>query len=127
MRRVRVSNLRLPLRLFGTLLLFAFVLVPVFQSAHMLTHIEVANAVLATAPSVQRADVTAVEEGVDGDPDFDKICLDCLALAAFSVLLPALAAYFSGVPGRLLSPDLDSRRLSLYFSALYLSRAPPQS
>lgn|SRR5690348_15456443 len=122
-----MTNLPLPVRLFAGLLLFAFVLVPVFQSAHMLTHIEAADVVSDGALAAQEAHMVPDEGSVDADSDFDKVCLDCLALAAFTVLLPTLTAYFSSAAPSLLIPHADPSRRTLDFSAPYLSRAPPQS
>lgn len=114
-------------REFVALLLFVLVLVPVFQAAHALTHIESPGTVPDVALIAKAGDVSPGEDGADADSDFDKICLDCLALAGFSILFPALVIHFFSPATRLLNPPLNSRRRFLDFSTLYLSRAPPQA
>lgn len=63
----------------------------------------------------------------DTESDIDKICLDCLALTAFSVVLPVLlVCFFDQIRHH---PPLHgkSRRRLLDFSFAYLSRGPPQA
>lgn len=128
MSQLRMNKFRLLLgREFVALLLFALVLVPVFQATHALTHIESPGTVPDVALIAQVGDVAPGENGADADSDFDKICLDCLALAGFSILFPALAIHFFSPATRLLNSRLNSRRRFLNFSPLYLSRAPPQA
>jgi hypothetical protein len=129
MSKLRMSGRRLLLllRLFSALLLFALVLVPVFQSAHMLTHVETLGSLHDAALAAQTGDVTTGEDGEDADSGFDKICLDCLALAAFTVVLLTLAVHFFGVARQLRVAHANSKQSFLDFSTLYLSRAPPQA
>jgi|SRR3954447_8005834 hypothetical protein len=109
------------------LLLLALVSVPVFQAAHMLTHVETVGAAPDAALVAQAGDMTSSEEGASADPGVDKICLDCLALAAFSIVLSTLPVHFFSPVRRLLTLHLNSTRRFLDFSSLYLSRAPPQA
>jgi len=67
------------------LLVLALSLVPVFQAAHMLTHIAPADMI-----ELIQADGGLHQDGGDADAGVDKICLDCLALTAFSAVLPVL-------------------------------------
>lgn len=127
MPKLRMSGRSLLLRAFSALLLFALVLVPIFQSAHMLTHIETPDSFHDPALGAHPDAVTAGEDGDDVDSGFDKICLDCLGLAAFSVVLLTLTVHFFGASRRLRVAHPNSRRHFLDFSTPYLSRAPPQA
>jgi hypothetical protein len=127
MSRLRMSGWRLLWCAFGSLLLFALVLVPIFQSAHMLTHIKTPDSPHDAVLIAQTGDIVAGENGEDVDFGFDKICLDCLALAAFSVALFTLAVLFFGATRRLRVSHSNSRRHFLDFCTPYLSRAPPQA
>ncbi|HET7061381.1 MAG TPA: hypothetical protein VFI43_04305 [Nitrosospira sp.] len=120
-------RLLLLLRAFSALLLFALVLVPIFQSAHMLTHIRTPDSLHDAVLVAQTGGVGAGEDGEDADSGLDKICLDCLALAAFSVALLTLAVLFFGAIRRLHLWHLNSRGHFLDFYTPYLSRAPPQA
>ena len=63
------------------LLILALSLVPVFQAAHMLTHIVPADMI-----EIIQADGGLHQDEGDADASVDKICLDCLALTALSVI-----------------------------------------
>ena len=97
-------TLRKPVKALFFLLLLTLSLVPVLQAAHALTHIAPDE----TGGIAQSSDAQFVGIGTseaeanataDADLDSDRICLDCLALAAFGILLPALAFYFLTKPG----------------------------
>jgi len=105
------------------LLLLVVTLVPVFQAAHMLTHVKASDIIGVT----QVGGLEESQDGMDSDPGIDKICLDCLALTALSVILPFLLVYFIAQIRRSLPPYLISRRPLLDFSFPYLTRAPPKS
>lgn len=98
------------------ILVLVLISVPVFQAAHALTHVSD----IATINPVQ------VENSHDqDDTDFDQICLDCLALTAFSIIFSILAAFSVNLimQGRL--RELKHKRIHLHFFSIYLTRAPP--
>ncbi len=114
------------------LLLLTLALVPVLQAAHALTHIA-PDETGGTAESsdgrfvgivASEAEASAT---VDADLDSDRICLDCLALAAFGILLPALAFCFFDQARRQLLSDFRAVFVLTSFSSPYLTRAPPRS
>ena len=104
------------------ILVLALSLVPVFQVAHALTHV----AHVDMSGDVQ-ADGDRGETEAHADADTDRICLDCLALTAFSVVLPILAFLFFGQMRRQLLPHSKSKRILLDFSSPYHTRAPPRA
>ena len=104
-------------RIFLYLVLVTAILsVPVFQAAHALTHV---------------SDIATINPAqVDGnhdqeDTDFDQICLDCLALTAFSIIFSILAAFSVNLimQGRL--SELKHKYIHHHFFSIYLTRAPP--
>lgn len=124
--------LRKPVKALFFLLLLTLSLVPVLQAAHALTHIAPDE----TGGIPQTIDAQFVGSGAseaeaiataDVDLDSDRICLDCLALAAFGILLPALAFYFFDQARRKLLSDLRAVFVLPSFSSPYLTRAPPRS
>ncbi|SFH19204.1 hypothetical protein SAMN05216299_102120 [Nitrosospira sp. Nsp14] len=116
------------------LLLLVLALVPVLQAAHALTHIApdetggIAQSsdgrFVGIVASEAEAEASAT---VDADLDSDRICLDCLALAAFGLLLPALAFCFFDQARRQLLSDFRAVFVLISFSSPYLTRAPPRS
>lgn len=104
-------------RIFLYLVLVTAILsVPVFQAAHALTHVSD----IATINPVQ------VDSNYDQeDTDFDQICLDCLALTAFSIIFSILAAFSVNLimQGRLSA--LKHKYIHHHFFSIYLTRAPP--
>jgi hypothetical protein len=102
------------------ILVLALSCVPVFQAAHALTHVD----------SVHE---THVGDGygsseVDSETygDVDRVCIDCLALTAFSIIFSALAIFFSKqTRQRNLLQDRPEQHLS-GAASLYFSRAPPR-
>lgn len=124
--------LRKPVKALFFLLLLTLALVPVLQAAHALTHIA-PDETGGTAESndgrfvgivASEAEASAT---VDADLDSDRICLDCLALAAFGILLPALAFCFFDQARRQLLSDFRAVFVLTSFSSPYLTRAPPRS
>lgn len=124
--------LRKPVKALFFLLLLTLALVPVLQAAHALTHIAPGE----TGGIAQSSDgrfvgiVASEAEAsatVDADLDSDRICLDCLALAAFGILLPALAFCFFDQARRQLLSDFRAVFVLTSFSSPYLTRAPPRS
>ena len=106
------------------MLLLALSCMPVFQAAHMLTHVTSD----ATGGIVQvDVHLEDSEAETDAESDIDKICLDCLALTAFSVVLPVLLVCPFDQMRHHLPLRWKSRRRLLDFSFAYLSRAPPQA
>lgn len=98
------------------ILALTLISVPVLQAAHALTHVTDID----TISSVQ------VDSDQDkNDTDIDKICLDCLALTAFSAIFTILAFFFHGKVMRQLLSYLKLRYILSNFSSPYLSRAPP--
>jgi hypothetical protein len=107
---------------FFLLLILALSLVPVFQAAHMLTHVVPADTI-----EMVQADGGLHEDEGDADANVDKICLDCLALTALSVILAVLLVCLFGQTGRCPPVHRKSRHPLPDFSVAYLTRAPPQA
>lgn len=126
--------LRKPVKALFFLLLLTLALVPVLQAAHALTHIAPGETggiaqssdgrFVGIVASEAEAEASAT---VDADLDSDRICLDCLALAAFGILLPALAFCFFDQARRQLLSDFRAVFVLTSFSSPYLTRAPPRS
>ncbi len=100
------------------ILALMLIAVPVFQAAHALTHVTDIDAI----SSVQ---VDSNQDKNDLDSDIDKICLDCLALTAFSAIFTILVFFFHGKVMRQLLSYLKLRYILRNLSSPYLSRAPP--
>lgn len=114
------------------LLLLTLALVPVLQAAHALTHIAPdETGGIAQSSDGRFVGIVASEAEasatVDADLDSDRICLDCLALTAFGILLPALAFCFFDQARRQLLSDFRAVFVLISFSSPYLTRAPPRS
>ena len=114
------------------LLLLTLALVPVLQAAHALTHIAPdETGGIAQSSDGRFVGIVASEAEAsataDADLDSDRICLDCLALAAFGILLPALAFCFFDQARRQLLSDFRAVFVLTSFSSPYLTRAPPRS
>jgi hypothetical protein len=107
------------LRSLFLILVLALSFVPVFQAAHALTHVDSIHEALASdepAPS---------EGGSDVDSDIDRVCTDCLALTAFSIIFSTLAIFFRNHTGQR-NRLQDGPACVLPGSApLYSTRAPP--
>jgi len=124
--------LRKPVKALFFLLLLTLALVPVVQAAHALTHIAPdETGGIAQSSDGQFVGIGASEAEAsataDADLDSDRICLDCLALAAFGILLPALAFCFFDQARRQLLSDFRAVFVPTSFSSPYLTRAPPRS
>ena len=116
------------------LLLLALSLVPVLQAAHALTHLAPASTDgIAGSDSGQEVSESVAQAHADADSDFDadfdsdRICLDCLALAALGILLPVLSFCFFAQRARQPLPRLTALFISSYFSSPYRTRAPPEA
>jgi hypothetical protein len=99
-------------------LVVALISVPVFQAAHALTHVDDIDNTI---------NLVQVDSSYDqDDTDFDQICLDCLALTAFSIIISILAAFFVNliIQGQL--QELKHEHIFLCFLYTYLTRAPPR-
>jgi hypothetical protein len=127
-----ILRLRKSVKALFFLLLLALSLVPVLQAAHALTHLAPANTDdiagwdggHAVSESVAQADA---DSDFDADFDSDRICLDCLALAALGILLTVLSFCFFAQRTRQPLPRLIALFISSYFSSPYRTRAPPQA
>ena len=114
------------------LLVLALSLVPVLQAAHALTHFApvdtVLNAESATSQNWSASPGEAESQThPDSGPDSDRICLDCLALAAFGILFPVLAFCFFSQIGRQHLADTTRALIFSGFSSPYFTRAPPRA
>lgn len=103
------------------ILILALSYVPVFQEAHVLTHVDSVHETHLGDGSVLRG----VNSG-EVDIDIDRACLDCLALTGLSIIFSTLAIFFRNQTGQR-SPRQDEpeQRLS-GFASLYPTRAPPR-
>ena len=99
-------------------LVLVFSFVPVFQATHALTHVDIIGA-------VQAGDHEQNE--TDPDSDSDRICLDCLALSAFSIIPLILTFFFLDQITLQLPPRSKSGHPPVNFSSPYLTRAPPRA
>lgn len=114
-------------------LLLTFLCVPVFQAAHALTHLIDADAEGAISVDGNQEQVSvhvvgAPEAGIDlidADSDRDRICLDCLALTGFNVVLSILAIIFSDRKKHQPLYYLQFRFIPQHFPSLYRPRGPP--
>jgi hypothetical protein len=104
------------------LLVLALSVVPVFQAAHMLTHVVPVDMIEAV-----QADGAFHEDEGDADANVDKICLDCLALTSFSAVLAILVICLFSQQGHCRVPPRKPSRPLLDFPFAYLTRAPPQA
>lgn len=105
------------------ILVFALSFVPVFQAAHALTH--VTHVTHADPIGAAQADSDQEHSETDANNGADRICLECLALTAFGIILPMLAIFFFNQMKRQRLPQSKSGRILLNFSSPYLTRAPP--
>lgn len=101
------------------ILVLALSFVPIFQATHALTHVNAIDAA--------QADTHQGESEAEADVDVDRICLDCLALTAFSVILPILAIFFYDQTTRQRLLHVTSRQALRNFTSPYLTRAPPRA
>ncbi|MDE2366456.1 MAG: hypothetical protein KGM95_05930 [Betaproteobacteria bacterium] len=108
------------------ILVLALSFVPVFQTAHALTHVAPGDTSGYAQADGDQGERDA-DTDTDTDTDTDRVCLDCLALTAFSIIPPILAFFFFGQIGRQLLQHSKSRRILLNFSSAYLTRAPPRA
>ena len=91
--------------------------VPVFQTAHALTHVV----------DIDTISLVQVDSSHDqDDADFDQICLDCLALTAFSIIFSILVAFLVNLIMQGQQQELKHEHIFLYFLYTYLTRAPPR-
>ncbi len=106
----------------GIFLIFVLVLsaVPVFQAAHALTHV-------APVDMLGPAQIHDNQGEAETDAGLDKICLDCLALTAFSILLFILRIFFFDQMVQKSLRHLKPRRILRNLSFPFLTRAPPQA
>jgi hypothetical protein len=97
-------------------LVLALLAVPVLQTAHAVTHFA----------HMDTVDIATSDHSQDDDgADTDRICLDCLALTAFSAALPFLTFLFVTKILRQQLSLLNHRPILRDFSTPYLTRAPP--
>ena len=98
------------------ILAIAIISVPVFQAAHELTHVNETNII-----NLAQADNDHDQE----DTDLDQLCLDCLALAAFSIILAIFAYLVINLIRRGALYKLKHSPINSHFFLTYLKRAPP--
>ena len=98
------------------ILILTLVSVPVFQAAHALTHVNEADVI--------SLDQIGSEHDQD-DADFDKICLDCLALTAFSIIFSILTAFSVNPIMRQQLWHLKREPILHNYFLTYHTRAPP--
>lgn len=99
-------------------LAIAITSITVFQAAHELTHVNDTNII----------NLVQVDNNHDqGDADFDQLCLDCLALTAFSAIFLILAAFSINLMKRKRLHELKQRYTHLHFFFIYPTRAPPRA
>ena len=99
-------------------LAIAIISVPVFQAAHELTHVNDTDII----------NLVQVDDNHDQeDTDFDQICLDCLALTAFSAIFLILAAFSINLIKRERLHELKQKHTHLHFFLTYPTRAPPRA
>lgn len=98
------------------ILAITLISVPVFQVVHALTHV-------IDADTTNLVQVNSDHD--QDDTDLDKICLDCLALTAFSVISSILAAFSFNLILRVRLQGLKSGQILHNFFFTYLTRAPP--
>lgn len=106
------------------ILALALLSVPVLQAAHALTHFAHADTI-STAPADSAQGKSDADTDADADADADRVCLDCLALTAFGVILPLLAFFFVARMMRQPLPPLKHRSILRNFPSPYRTRAPP--
>ena len=100
------------------ILVLVLISVPVFQAAHALTHV---------------SDINTIEQGhqVDvhdeTDADYDQICLDCLALTAFSIILSTLTTFSVNLIMRQQLQHIKREPILHNYFLTYLTRAPPRA
>lgn len=99
------------------ILVLALISVPVFQAAHALTHV---------------SDINTIEQGLvdihdDTDVDYEQICLDCLALTAFSVIFSILTALSVNLIMRQQLRHIKREPILHNYFLTYLTRAPPRA
>lgn len=99
--------------------------VPVFQEAHVLTHVDSVHETRLDDGSVSSESNSGEVDG-EIDSDIDRACLDCLALTGFSIIFSTLAVFFRNqIRQRSPRQDEPEQRLSRSAS-LYPTRAPPR-
>ena len=98
------------------ILAIAIISVPVFQASHELTHVNDTDII-----NLFQADNNHDQK----DTDLDQLCLDCLALTAFSIIFLILTIFSVDLMKRGWLRELRRRHVHLHFLSIYLKRAPP--
>jgi hypothetical protein len=94
--------------------------VPVFQAAHALTHVD-------SVHEVHSGDEPRLSEaGSEMDSDIDRVCTECLALTAFSIIFSTWAACFQNQTRQLSLLQGEPERVLSGSVSLYSTRAPPR-
>jgi hypothetical protein len=102
------------------ILVLALSFIPVFQATHALTHVDsIHEAHAGDEPRPGEADS---EMG----GDIDRVCIDCLALTAFSIIFSTLAIYFRKQTRQLSLLQGEPEQLLSSSASLYSTRAPPR-
>jgi hypothetical protein len=101
-------------------LVLALSFVPVFQAAHALTHVD-------SVHEVHPGDEPGLSEiGSKIPGDIDRVCIDCLALTAFSIISFTLAIPFRDQMTRHRPLQRSLAHIYLGPASLYSTRAPPR-
>lgn len=112
------------------ILVLALSLVPVFQTAHALTHVgEITSSDIfpepGTGSDTPKDVIHSIADEADDGAYNDRLCLDCLALTGFSIIFSILAIGFSSQIRRHIRPYRKSQPLLLNFYIPYSTRGPP--
>lgn len=99
------------------ILVLALVSVPVFQTAHALTHVSDIN----TIESDHVDELVHAEDNAN----YDQICLDCLALTAFGSFFSATSVFSVNPDMQQELQDIKRESISRRFNSSHLQRAPP--
>jgi hypothetical protein len=102
------------------ILILALSFVPVFQAVHALTHVDSIH----EAHSDDEPGLSEV--GSEMDSDIDRVCTDCLALIAFSIIFSTWAVCFRNQTRQLSLLQGEPGRVFSSSASLYSTRAPPR-
>ena len=101
-------------------LVLALSFVPVFQAAHALTHVD-------SVHEVHPGDEPGLSEiGSKIHGDIERVCIDCLALTAFSIIFFTLAISFRNQTARRCPLQRSLAHVRRGSASLYSTRAPPR-
>jgi len=96
-------------------LAITIVSVPVFQAAHALTHVS----------DIDTISYIQIDNDHQEDDDFDQICLDCLALTAFTIVAAIFSYFLINFIRQGVLCKLRHMPIHVHFFSKYHKRAPP--